>query len=60
MELLTTSDVAAMFQVDQRTVSEWARSGVIPAVRLPRTRGWRFRRDEIEKVLLHERAEAAS
>ncbi len=34
-QLLRTSDVAALFQVSERTVSEWARRGQIPAVRTP-------------------------
>lgn len=28
--MLTTQDVAAMFQVDPRTVSRWARRGLLP------------------------------
>lgn len=32
---LRTSDVAAIFQVSERTVAEWARRGRIPAVRTP-------------------------
>ncbi len=32
---LRTSDVAALFQVSERTVAEWARRGRIPAVRTP-------------------------
>jgi excisionase family DNA binding protein len=34
-QLLRTSDVAALFQVSERTVSEWARRGRIPSVRTP-------------------------
>jgi excisionase family DNA binding protein len=33
--LLRTSDVAALFQVSERTVSEWAKRGQIPSVRTP-------------------------
>lgn len=33
--LLRTSDVAALFQVSERTVSEWARRGRLPSVRTP-------------------------
>ena len=33
--LLRTSDVAALFQVSERTVSEWGRRGRIPSVRTP-------------------------
>lgn len=34
-QLLRTADVAALFQVSERTVSEWARRGRIPSVRTP-------------------------
>jgi excisionase family DNA binding protein len=33
--MLRTSDVAALFQVSERTISEWARRGRIPSVRTP-------------------------
>ncbi|HZU72573.1 MAG TPA: helix-turn-helix domain-containing protein [Acidimicrobiales bacterium] len=33
--LLRTSDVATLFQVSERTVSEWGRRGRIPSVRTP-------------------------
>ncbi len=34
-QLLRTADVAALFQVSERTVSEWARRRRIPSVRTP-------------------------
>jgi excisionase family DNA binding protein len=34
-QLLRTSDVAVLFQVSERTVSEWAKRGQIPSVRTP-------------------------
>jgi excisionase family DNA binding protein len=34
-QLLRTSDVASLFQVSERTVSEWARRRRIPSVRTP-------------------------
>ena len=34
-KLLRTSDVAVLFQVSERTVSEWGRRGRIPSVRTP-------------------------
>lgn len=34
-QLLRTVDVAHLFQVSERTVSEWARQGRIPSVRTP-------------------------
>jgi len=34
-ELLRTADVAALFHVSERTVSDWARRGRIPSVQTP-------------------------
>jgi excisionase family DNA binding protein len=34
-QLLRTSDVAVLFEVSERTVSEWAKKGQIPSVRTP-------------------------
>jgi excisionase family DNA binding protein len=34
-QLLRTADVAILFQVSERTVSEWAKRGQIPSVRTP-------------------------
>jgi excisionase family DNA binding protein len=34
-QFLRTSDVAALFQVSERTVSEWAKRGQVPSVRTP-------------------------
>lgn len=34
-QLLRTSDVAMLFQVSERTVSEWAKRGQVPSVRTP-------------------------
>ena len=49
-ELLTPAEVAAMFRVNPKTVTRWARAGRISAVR---TLGGhrRFRADEIRKLL---------
>ena len=33
--MLRTADVAILFEVSERTVSEWARRGQIPSVRTP-------------------------
>ncbi|MDE3206400.1 MAG: helix-turn-helix domain-containing protein [Acidobacteriota bacterium] len=33
--MLRTADVALLFEVSERTVSEWARKGQIPSVRTP-------------------------
>lgn len=48
--LLTPSEVAAMFRVNPKTVTRWARSGKISAIR---TLGGhrRFRESEIRKFL---------
>jgi excisionase family DNA binding protein len=34
-QFLRTGDVASLFQVSERTVSEWAKRGQIPSVRTP-------------------------
>jgi excisionase family DNA binding protein len=34
-EFLRTGEVAAAFQVSERTIAEWARRGRIPSVRTP-------------------------
>lgn len=34
-QFLRTADVASLFQVSERTVSEWAKRGQIPSVRTP-------------------------
>ena len=49
-ELLTPGEVAAMFRVNPKTVTRWARSGKISAVR---TLGGhrRFRASEIRRFL---------
>jgi excisionase family DNA binding protein len=49
-QLLTPSEVAAMFRVNPKTVTRWARAGKISAIR---TLGGhrRFRASEIRKFL---------
>ena len=49
-ELLTPAEVAAMFRVNPKTVTRWARAGKISAIR---TLGGhrRFRASEIQKFL---------
>ena len=49
-ELLTPSEVAAMFRVNPKTVTRWARSGKISTIR---TLGGhrRFRKSEITRIL---------
>ena len=49
-QLLRTSDVATLFQVSERTVSEWAKRGQIPCVRTPGGHR-RYPADEIRALL---------
>jgi excisionase family DNA binding protein len=48
--LLRTSDVAALFQVSSRTVSEWARRGRVPCMRTPGGQ-WRYPAEPIRQLL---------
>jgi excisionase family DNA binding protein len=48
--LLRTSEVAELFQVSQRTVTAWARSGRIESIRMPGGH-WRFPRRSVRAVL---------
>ena len=48
--MLRTADVAAMFQVSERTVSDWARRGRIPSVRTPGGHR-RYPADEIHRIM---------
>ena len=56
--LLTPAEVAALFRVDTKTVSRWARSGKITAIR---TLGGhrRFKASDFEKYL-HSSADATA
>ncbi|HLI24569.1 MAG TPA: helix-turn-helix domain-containing protein [Acidimicrobiales bacterium] len=54
--LLRTSDVASLFEVSERTVSEWARQGRIPSVRTPGGHR-RYPADEINELLERSRGE---
>lgn len=49
-DLLTPSEVAALFHVDPKTVTRWANAGKLSSIR---TLGGhrRFRRDEVERLL---------
>lgn len=49
--LLTTREVAELFRVSPASVSAWAKEGLLPAVRIPGTKNWRFRREDIERLL---------
>lgn len=48
--LLRTVDVANLFQVSERTVSEWARQGRIPSVRTPGGHR-RYPADQVRRLL---------
>ena len=52
--LLRTSDVAILFQVSERTVSEWARRGRVPSMRTPGGHG-RYPAGQIRRLLLEGR-----
>lgn len=48
-ELLTSSEVADRFRVSLTTVTRWARTGEVPAIRIGKV--LRFRRSDIEQAL---------
>jgi excisionase family DNA binding protein len=50
-DLLRTSDVARLFQVSTRTVSEWARRGRVPCMRTPGGQ-WRYPAGPIRKLVM--------
>jgi excisionase family DNA binding protein len=49
-DLLRTSDVAALFRVSTRTVSEWARQGRVPCMRTPGGQ-WRYPAEPIWRLV---------
>jgi len=49
--LLRTCDVALLFQVSERTVSEWARRGRVPWVRTPGGHR-RYPAEQIRRLLM--------
>ena len=51
-DLLRTADVAALFHVSPRTVSEWARSGRVPCIRTPGGQ-WRYPAASIRRLVEH-------
>ena len=53
--LLRTCDVALLFQVSERTVSEWARKGRVPSVRTPGGHR-RYPAEQIRQLLLDGRS----
>ena len=55
--LLRTCDVALLFQVSERTVSEWARRGRVPSVRTPGGHR-RYPADQIRELLINGRTDS--
>lgn len=49
-KLLTPSEVAAIFRVDPKTVSRWAKAGRLPSVLTPGGHN-RFRKSEVLALL---------
>ncbi len=49
-QFLRTADVASLFQVSERTVSDWARRGRIPSVRTPGGHR-RYPAEEIRRIM---------
>lgn len=47
---LTAEQVAERFDVTAETAREWARTGKVPAIRLPGGGHYRFRREDIEAI----------
>lgn len=48
--LLTAAEVGAMFRVDSKTVTRWARAGKVTSIRTPGGQ-WRYRKAEIMALL---------
>ncbi|WP_047495673.1 helix-turn-helix domain-containing protein [Terriglobus sp. TAA 43] len=49
--LVTTETVARMLGKSARTIRQWAAEGVLPAVSMPCTRGYRYRPSEIDQFV---------
>ncbi len=49
-ELMTSSEVAALFRVGRETVTKWVRTGVLDAVSTPGGR-YRFRTSDVRELL---------
>jgi excisionase family DNA binding protein len=50
--LLRTAEVAALFQVSERAVTDWARKGRLPSVRTPGGHR-RYPAEAVEQLLVH-------
>ncbi len=53
-ELLTTAQAAAMLNVHPNTVRNWADSAYLPSYRIGPRRDRRFRRVDVESLLIEE------
>ncbi|MFC4536914.1 BldC family transcriptional regulator [Sphaerisporangium dianthi] len=49
--LLTSAEVAAVFRVDPKTISRWAREGRIAGIRTPGGRLIRYRESDVRAAL---------
>jgi PTS system nitrogen regulatory IIA component len=48
---LTTQEAARYLRVHPETVRRWAREGLIPAAKLGRRGGFRFKRDDLDRFV---------
>jgi excisionase family DNA binding protein len=55
-DVLTTTQAAALLNVDRATIARWVRLGQLPAIRLP-SGHWRIRRADVERLLTGDRPE---
>ncbi len=51
--LLSASEVARMFRVDRKTVTQWAKSGRLKGIKTPggSLAPWRFRKSDVETLM---------
>lgn len=56
LELLTTSQVAAILKLHRETVKQWCVSGRLPAFKVGKA--WRVRRSELQKWIEQQGKEA--
>jgi excisionase family DNA binding protein len=50
-EWLTTDEAADYLQIQVETMRRWARTGMIPSVKLGNRGGFRFKREDLERFL---------
>lgn len=56
--LMTAVEVAELLRVDPATIRRWASEGQLPAIRLPGKRALRFRRSDVDALLVDPTREA--